>query len=137
MTHRVLASVSIAVLGIGSMLVSETAFARGGGFARASGSFRAATFHLHHTRMGPLHHRRGFRDGTLPAVWGEPGWSGMEYSPAIYYLIPYSALPDPLAFPVAETRPIPMIGRPSVCKTQTVTVPSESGGERAITVERC
>jgi hypothetical protein len=140
MTHRVLASVSIAVLGIGSMLVSETAFARGGGFARASG-FRAPAFHLQHARTGLLPHRRGFGNGTLPSVWGEPGWSGMQYVPPIYYLVSYSDLYDPLAYPVAATtsspRQISVIDRPAICTSRTVVVPSERGGERAITVTRC
>jgi hypothetical protein len=131
----VLASVSIAVLGIGSMLVSETAFARGGGFARASGGFRAPAFHLQHARTGLLPHRRGFGNRTLPAVWGEPGWSGMQYVPPIYYLVSYSDLPDPLAYPVAATA-LPR-DRPSICNSRTMVVPSERGGERAITVTRC
>ena len=140
MTHRVLASISIVVLGIGSMLVSETAFARGGGFARASG-FRAPAFHMHHARPGPLHHRRGFGYGMPPAVWGEPAWSGMQYVPPIYYLVPYSALPDPTAYPVAATtsspRQISDIERPAICSSRTMKVPSERGGERAVTVTRC
>ena len=141
MTHRVLASVSIVVLGIGSVLVSETAFARGGGFARASGGFRAPAFHMHHARTGPLHDRRRFGYGTLPAVWGEPAWSGVQYVPFIYYLVPYSALPDPTAYPVAATTPSPRhimdIDHPATCNSRTMVVPSERGGERAITVTRC
>jgi hypothetical protein len=141
MTHRVLASVSIAVLGIGSMLVSEAAFARGGGFARASGGFRAPAFHMQHARTGPLHHRRGLGYGTLPAVWGEPAWTGMQYAPQIYYLVSYSQLPDPTAYPVAATTPSPRhisaIDRPAPCNSRTMVVPSERGGERAITVTRC
>ena len=141
MTHRVLASVSVVVLGIGSMLVSETAFARGGGFARASGGIRAPALHMHHARTGPLHHRRGFGYGTPPAIWGEPAWSGMQYAPIIYYLMPYSDLPDPTAYPVAATTPSPRhisdIDRPASCNSRTMVVPSERGGERAITVTRC
>ena len=141
MTHRVLASVSIVVLGIGSMLVSETAFARGGGFVRAAGGLRAPAFHMHHARTGALHHRRGFGYGTPPAVWGEPGWTGMQYEPPIYYLVSYSQLPDPTAYPVAEAaaspRHISVIDRPATCNSRTMVVPSERGGERAITVTRC
>jgi hypothetical protein len=141
MTHRLLASVSIAVLGIGSMLVSETAFARGGGFARASGGIRASAFHMHHARTGLQHHRRGFGSGTLPAVWGEPAWTGMQYAPPIYYLVSYSQLPDPTAYPVAEAvaspRHISARDRPAICNSRTMKVPSERGGERAITVTRC
>ena len=141
MTHRVLASVSIVVLGIGSMLVTETAFARGGGFARASGGFRAPAFHMHHARTGPLHHRRGFGYSMPPAVWGEPAWSGMQYVPPIYYLVSYSQLPDPTAYPVTATAPSPrhisVIDRPATCNSRTMVVPSERGGERVITVTRC
>jgi hypothetical protein len=140
MTHRVFVSVSIAVLGIGSMLVTETAFARGGGFARAPGGFRAPAFHMQHARTGLLHHRRGFGSGTLPAVWGEPAWSGMQYVPPIYYLVSYSQLPDPTAYPVAATaspRQISVTERPATCNSRTMVVPSERGGERAITVTRC
>jgi hypothetical protein len=141
MTHRLLASVSIAVLGVGSMLVTETAFARGGGFARASGGIRAPAFHMHHARTGLQHHRRGFGSDTLPAVWGEPAWTGMQYAPPIYYLVSYSQLPDPTAYPVAEAvaspRHISARDRPAICNSWTMKVPSERGGERAITVTRC
>jgi hypothetical protein len=140
MTHRVLALVSIVVLGIGSMLVSETAFARGGGFARAAGGIRAPAFHMHHARTGALHHRRGFGYGTPPSVWGEPAWSGMQYVPTVYYLVSYSDLPDPTAYPVAANaspRQLSVTDRPATCNSRTMMVPSERGGERAITVRRC
>jgi hypothetical protein len=141
MTHRMFVLASIAVLGIGSMLVTETAFARAGGFARAPGGIRAPAFHMHHARIGALHHRRWFGSGTLPAEWGEPAWTGMQYVPPIYYLVPYSQLPDPTAYPVAATapspRPISASDRPAICNSRTMVVPSERGGERAITVTSC
>lgn len=143
MTHRLSAASAIAILGFGLMLVPDEASARAGGFAGARawagpGGFRPA-LHLRHAHGGPLHHRRSFRYGA-PAVWGAPAWSGMEYSPTIYYLVPYSQLPDdPPGYPVAEAAPSLREGsvRSPVCSTQIMRVPSESGGLRTIKVERC
>lgn len=138
MTHRLSAASAIAILGFGLMLVPGEASARGGGFAGARalagpGGFRPA-LHLRHAHGGPLHHRRWFRYGA-PAVWGAPAWPGVEYSPTIYYLVPYSQLPDQPAYPVAEADPSPR--QSPVCSTQIMKVPSESGGLRTIKVERC
>jgi hypothetical protein len=146
MTRRLLASSSIAILGLGLMLAPEAAFARGGGFAgpralSVSGGIRPPTFHMRHARPAPLHHRGWFRYGVPAAAWGAPYWYGMDYNPAIYP-VSYGRLPDDTpAYPVVETAPSPrhisVIVRPSRCNSQTMKVPSESGGERAITVERC
>jgi hypothetical protein len=142
MTHRLSVASVIAILGFGLMLVPGEASARGGGFARAGagpGGFRPA-FHLRHAHGGPLHHRRWFRQAA-PVAWGEPAWSGTQYLLPIYYLIPYSQLPDPLAYPVADAaasrRATSDDARPAACSLETVNVPSERGGLRTITIERC
>ena len=150
MTHRFLASVSIAVLGIGLMLPSE-AFARGGGFGRGVGGFRLGAFPMHHAGIA-FGHRRWFRSrapAAAAAVWGEAG-SGMGYStsvyvPPIYYLVSYNQLYDRPSYPaIAETGPAPRHissarapGSLPICETQTVRVPSERGGQRTVNVTRC
>lgn len=146
MLHRMLASSSIAILGIGLMLAPVEAFARGGGFAApralsVPGSIRPPAVRIHHARTAPLHHRRWFRYGLPPAMRGAPTWYGVPYSPAIYPVPNEQPLDDPSAYPLAETGPTPrhisVIVRPSTCNSQTMKVRSESGGERAITVTRC
>jgi hypothetical protein len=144
MTHRLSAASAIAILGFGLMLVPGEASARGGGFAGARawagpGGFRPA-LHLRHAHGGPLHHRRWFRYG-VPAVWGEPAWSGAQYLLPIYYLISYNQLPDQPAYSVADTGPSVRqdsdLVRSPTCTTQFTKVPSERGGQRTIKVERC
>jgi len=153
MTHRFLASVSITVLGIGLMLVSEAAFARGGGFARGSGGFRLGAFPMHHAGAAFGLHRRWFRSGAssaAAAAWGEAGGSGMGYGtsvyvPPVYYLVSYNQLYDQPSYPaIAETGPAPRHisstrapGSLPICETQTVRVPSERGGQRTVNVTRC
>lgn len=146
MPHRMLASSSIAILGIGLMLAPVEAFARGGGFAApralsAPGGIRPPALRIHHARTAPLHHRRWFRYGLPLAMWGTPTWYGVPDSPASYPMPNEEPLDDLSAYPTAGTGPTPrhisVIARPPTCNSQTMKVRSESGGERAITVTRC
>ena len=154
MTPRTVASGCAALLGFGFlgfglMLAPAEAQARGGGLAAprglsapaGTGAWVAkpalsggAAVGIHPWHARPYHHRRPFRHGLLPVVYGA------DYSPL--YGMPYDPPADDLsAYPTAGTGPTPrhisVIVRPSTCNSQTMKVPSESGGERAITVTRC
>jgi hypothetical protein len=160
MTPRIVASGYAAVLGFGFlgfglMLAPVEAQARGGGLAAPRGPSAAAgigpmvakpamsggaAVGIHPWHAKPDHHRRPFRHGAQPVVWGAPYWYGADQSPL--YVMPYDPPADDLsAYPTAGTGPTPrhisVVARPPTCSSQTMKVPSESGGERAITVTRC
>ncbi len=131
MTPRIVASGCAAVLGFGLMLAPAEAPARGGGLAAPRGLSApagigplvakpamsgGAAVGIHPWHAKPYHHRRPFRHGALPVVWGAPYWYGADYSPL--YPVPYDQpLDDLSAYPLAETGPYaaPHLGhRPSV-----------------------
>jgi len=128
------------------MLAPIEASARAGGFGGARGSapggihtMTAKPSGIHPGRAMRFHHRRPFRHGE-PLQWDLPYSDSADYSAP--YTVWYGPLPDePTARPVVGTaatpRHISAVDRPSICNSQTMKVPSESGGERAITVTRC
>ena len=150
MTPRIVPSGCAALLSFGLMLAPSEASARGGGLAAPRGLSApagigawvakpamsgGAAVGIHPWHAKPHHLRRPFRHGALPVVYGA------DYSPL--YAMPYDqpAADDPSAYPTAGTGPAPrhisVIARPPTCNSQTMKVPSERGGERAITVTRC
>ena len=154
MTPRIIASgcaafLGFGFLGFGLVLAPAEVLARGGGLAAPRGlsapagigpmvakpaTSGGAAVGIHPWHAKPHHHRRPLRHGFLPVVWGA------DYSPV--YAMPYDPPTDDLsAYPTAGTGPTPrhiwVIVRPPTCDSQTMKVPSESGGERAITVTRC
>jgi len=103
--------------------------ARGGGFA-------AHSFHsTSHFRLARHHARHRGAFGYWPlygGLWSVPPYDDAFYNPYDYtfgnhvtYVIPGSLVPEP--------------PRALSCKSsqQTVTVPSEEGGTREITIKRC
>ena len=147
MTPRIVPSGCAALLSFGLMLAPSEASARGGGLAAPRGLSApagigawvakpamsgGAAVAIHPWHAKPYHHRRLFRHSLLPVVWGA------DYSPL--YAMPYDPPADDLS-PTAWTGPTPrhisVIARPPTCNSQTMKVPSERGGERAITVTRC
>ena len=98
MTPRIVASGCAAVLGFGLMLAPAEAPARGGGLAAPRGLSApagigawvakpamsgGAAVGIHPWHAKPYHHRRPFRHGLLPVVWGAPYWYGAHYSPPL------------------------------------------------------
>ena len=129
-----------AVLCLGSMLASDAAFARSGGFGGRSFAFSSGFPPSALRSASPLHRRFGFapllrRDGLAPltvlggGLYGPSDYVDPNYQPAY-------------AEPEVVTGAIPGGGYPVFvyrrgCHTQTVTVPSEDGGERTINIVRC
>jgi hypothetical protein len=159
MTNRILVAGLAAALGVGSMLLPDAAFARGGGFgggraigfhggfhpflARPFVPFRPVVFpriapRIHVARLTPFRHPHRFFGPGLPAAgvgvsygWG---WGGYGYGNQIQYV--------PVNEPAQSTSPD--VATPGgnqvsrvVCNSETIKVPAEGGGERAITVTRC
>jgi hypothetical protein len=147
MTPRIVASGCVAVIGFGLMLAPVEASARGGGFGAPRGLIGPGAFHptiakpsgIHPFHAKRFYHRGPFRYGA-PLLWGTPYWYPVDTSPL--YAAPYDQFVDDqppfsAAGPGPTPRHISVVARPRVCNTQIVTVPSESGGQRAITVTRC
>jgi hypothetical protein len=142
MITRVYAAGLATVLCFGSVFAPDEAFARFGGFGGRSFAFSSG-FHAPAVRTPFLAHRRAFgfdrlrrQAGLLPlTVLGGSAF----YGPSDY-VDPYS---QPGAVePEIVTGAIPggaypvFIGRRG-CRTQTVIVPSEDGGESSINIVRC
>jgi hypothetical protein len=138
MMYRVFAG-SVAILGAALVLAPAAADARGGGMGGGRG------FAMHGFRPGfhqMLLRHRFFGRSNLPlsnfggGFAGGYGYGGGgDYSNPVTYPIQYGLYdlpPSPWAFPVAAT---PAVRRP--CTSEVRKVPSEDGGERAITVTRC
>ena len=142
MITRVYAAGLVAVLCFGSVFAPNEAFARFGGFGGRSFAFSSG-FHAPALRTPFLAHRRAFgfdrlrrQAGLVPLT--VLGGSAL-YGPSDYidpYLQPLAVEQD------IVTGAIPGGGNPVFvyrrgCRTQTVTVPSEDGGDRAINITRC
>ncbi len=102
------------------------------------GSSGGAALRVHLPRA--FHHRHFVGAAGLPiTVWGGTAFYGSYYDPSDdEVLYTQSVLDDPPAdaAPVAESRaPVGFARRG--CRSQDVTVPSASGGERIVTVTRC
>jgi hypothetical protein len=140
MITRVCAAGLVAVLCFGSVLAPDETFARGGfggrSFAVSPGFHPSAlrTPFLAHRRFGFERLRRYDGLGVPLTVLG-----GGAYGPSDYvdpYFQPADVEPD------IVTGALPGGGNPVFvyrrgCLTQTVTVPSEGGGKRAINITRC
>jgi hypothetical protein len=140
MISRIHAAGFVAMLCLGLVLAPDEAFARGGfggrSFAFSPGFHPSAlrTPFLAHRRFGFERLRRHDGLGVPLTVLG-----GVGYGPSDHvdpYFQPTDAEPD------IVTGAIPGGGNPVFlyrrgCLTQTVTVPSESGGKRAINIVRC
>ena len=154
MIHRIL-SAGLAVVGVISLFIPITASARAGGSAGGfHGGFRAPVFHAvrpaHAARPALTHAfpaRIGFRGAHLRdrrlarfPVWPDYG----SFDPFYYYPPDYAAsyAGAAVASPDADGASAPqppnrvMVYTPG-CRTQTQTVPSESGGTRAVNITRC
>jgi hypothetical protein len=147
---------SIVALGIGSMIAPIETSARPGGFTSvpslpAAGVARAAIAGARFAHMAPRHgmagsfawhvhgsRLEGARDRREP---GFPLWAG--YAPYYYppgYVVPseqpayvYPAYPPDYW----EERSRPVVTYQPGCRTDTQTVPSESGSARTINITRC
>jgi len=144
MSARISAAVSIALFGIGLVLVPDAASAR-----RAGVSLGRVLHPGPLVRPGmiapappaagavvPLHAFRlpGFRHRHQQAT-SVGGWYGGSSDQAVYP-VPYDA--SAAQGPAANVVPASLIPVNSQgCSGQTKTVPSESGGTRTITITRC
>jgi len=140
MITRVYAAGLVAMLCLGSVLAPDEAFARGGFGGRSFGL--SPGFHAPALRTPFLAHRRiGFERLRRHDGLGVPltVLGGAAYGPSDYvdpYFRPADAEPDivPGALPGGGN---PVFVYRRGCRTQTVTVPSEDGGDRAINITRC
>jgi hypothetical protein len=141
MITRVYAAGLATVLCFGSVLAPNEAFARFGGFGGRSFAFHSG-FHAPALRTPFLAHRSAFgcdrlrrQAGLVPlTVLG-----GSAYGPSDYidpYLQPVAAEPEIVTGAIPGGAYPVFVGRRG-CLTQTVTVPSEGGGKRAINIVRC
>jgi hypothetical protein len=135
---------ALVTFGIGATIAPVETSARSGGFGAAPsmsahGSVRSSFASPHsalahmrdfRTRLGD---RRGERTGF--PLW----WSG-DYLPSYPYGYADLSGEVPYAYPPMENfseRSRPIVTHPPACRTDTQTVPSESGGERTINITRC
>ena len=156
MTSRMFAA-SIVALGIGAMVAPvETSAGSGGLIAAPSLSARGA---VHPSVAAPSFAHTSLRRGMTGAFPthvdgfrmsrpgdrrgpGFPMWWGYAPSVPNYYPSEYVAPTgeSPYAYPPTENfseRSRPVVTHPPECRTDTQTVPSESGGERTINITRC
>jgi|SRR5215831_3121934 len=141
MMYRVVAS-SAAILGVALVLAPAAVDARGAGFGGGRGfAFHRVrpAFHQHMLFGHRFFGRSNFPLSTFGTGFGYGGGYGggdAGYSttyPVMYGL--YDLPPPPWA-----TWPTPVAAAqaaPRVCTTEVRKVPSEEGGERAITIRRC
>jgi hypothetical protein len=145
MISRTYAAGFVVILGIGSMLAPTETFGRSAGFVGrpfpvASG-FRPAVLRAP-AKLSPQTarsrlHRRQFGFGVPLIVSDDTVSYGPYYDPSGYvglYDQPSYADPDLVTRSIADG---PLAAHRPGCRSQTVTVPSEGGGERPINVVRC
>jgi hypothetical protein len=142
MITRVYAAGLAAVLCFGSVFASSEAVARFGGVGGRAFGFSGG-FHAPSLRTPFLAHRRAFAFDRLRRQAGLVPLTVLGGS-ALYgpsdYVDPY---PQSVAIEQEiVTGSIPSGGGPVFvvrrgCRTQTVTVPSEEGGDRSINITRC
>jgi hypothetical protein len=158
MTSRIFAA-SIVVLGIGAASLLVETSAGSAPLVAASALVRpgapppvAAPSFAHRfvprgigafSRMDGFHRGSRFGDGrgqAVPLWWGYASTFPGYYPPyaAPEYLPPYGDLPyaSPPYVNFSE-RSRPVVAHAPECRTDSQTVPSESGGERTIHITRC
>jgi hypothetical protein len=140
----------VVILGIGLVLAPAATSAKSGGFAGGRASFQgalraapmrpavaipqaaagnAAAAQIHVHRRVPFRHRRDF--GSPVIAGGDNGYAaGYAQGPA-----PYPGFDDPGA-DGARGRVV-YVPPPPGCRPDSQMVPSETGGERKITIVRC
>jgi hypothetical protein len=135
---------AVVTLGIGTMIAPDQASARAGGFVAASslsahGSVRSS-FASPHSALGHMRDFRMAHPGDRHVGTGFPLWWAGGYLPSYPYgyADPFGEVPH--AYPLMEnfserSRPV-VIYQPG-CRTDSQTVPSETGGERTINITRC
>jgi hypothetical protein len=164
MFSRVCAAACAAALGVGVLAAPAESAARGGGVAMGRiGGFHAArpmqhghppfvhvphavplhgaVAHVHATNPAARHQRAIFTFGGygFPLTYGDNGaFYGSYYDPSdvvgsigVPVYAPPPAGPPPGAEREAE------VADHGACRSQTVSMPSPSGGERSITITRC
>jgi len=145
MISRMCAAGFVVVFSAGLMLAPNETFGRPGGFGARSFPFVSGfpplpfqpTVHAARRIEPAFLHRRRFGSG-FPLYW-LGGWFpiGSDYIPSDFGESYYR--PDE---PNIITGAVPVRGTPYVayrqgCRTQTVTVPAEAGGETSINIVRC
>jgi hypothetical protein len=148
--------VAFGILGIVTMIAPVETSARSGGFVAAPSSSAPGairpSFASPHAVHQPLQHGtaselsahvRDFRTARPGDRRGSPGfplwWAG-AYLPSYPYGYADPSVEVPYSYPVMENfseRSRPVVTRQPGCRTDTQTVPSEGGGERAINITRC
>ena len=135
----------IAVAGAALMLAPDATSARGGGFAGGRGfaAPRAIAAPPGFVLPKPglvapfrFHPFVGFRHrhqiGSSATVWSSGDAAGYAQSPLVY-----PAAGDPYPNGQSDQGRIVYVPPPPGCRSDSKTVPSESGGERKITITRC
>ena len=139
-------TVAIGMLGIAAMIAPVEASARSGGLAAApSLSAHGAVRSSFASPHSALTHVRDFRmahPGDRRGAVGFPLWWAGGYLPSYPYPSGYAdpSVEIPYASPPMENfseRSRPIATHEPSCRTDTKTVPSESGGERTINITRC
>jgi hypothetical protein len=147
--------VAIGILGIGTMIAPIETLARSGGFAAPSLSARGVvrpSFAPPHSVHLPLQHgfsgefsghMRDFRmarPGDRRGGQGFPLWWAGAYVPSYPYGYADPSWEGAYDYPPMANfseRSRPVVTYQPGCRTDTQTVPSESGGERTINITRC
>jgi hypothetical protein len=150
---RTIAAGCIAILGVGLVLAPTATSARSGGFAAGGalsfhGAFRptfvrpafappqAVVGNVAAARRpaffgSRLRHRRQF--GPPPTLWDSAGYAaGYDQDP-----LTYPATDDPGAYNAPVQPRIVYVPPPPGCRSDSQMVPSETGGQRKITIVRC
>jgi hypothetical protein len=133
MISRIYAAGLVTIVGLGLILAPNETFGRSG----VGRSTLRATVHASPlTLRSQLHsHRFGF---GVPLIMPD-GSFPYDYEPSDY-ADPYdkasSADPDMITGAIPDGIN-PVIAHRTGCRSQTVTVPSETGGERSINIMRC
>jgi hypothetical protein len=138
----------VVVFCVSVVLLPAETFGRSGGFGGGFRSFGPG-FHppalrpqaRHESEFGGAHRRR-FGYGFLPLTgfgYGDygPGYGSFDYVPPQDQSVP-SETTGAISIPGRVPRYFtPYVPYRSGCPSETVTVPSEDGGERSINIMRC
>jgi hypothetical protein len=150
---RTIAAGCVAILGVGLVLAPTATSARSGGFAAGGalsfhGAFRptfvrpafappqAVVGNVAAARRpaffgARLRHRRDFRFPVT--VWGDTGYAAGYDQDALTY----PAANDPAADGPPVQGRVVYVPPPPGCRSDSQMVPSETGGQRKITIVRC
>jgi hypothetical protein len=135
---------ALVTLGLGATMAPDETSARPGGFVAAPslaahGPVRSS-FASPHSALAHVRDFRTVRPGDHHRDTGFPVWWTGSYLPSYPYGYVDPSGEVPYAYPPLENfseRSRPVVTYQRACRTDSQTVPSESGGERTINITRC